>query len=100
METAGTATRPEIVPFHGDRIEAVRDGDTIYVAVRRICDNLGIEPGRQLQKLKGYHWASVGMMPTAAQGVNQWELAFIPVTHLAMWMTRTDPNRVAPDVAE
>ena len=52
--------RTFMVPFYGDSIEAARDtrDGSFYVSIRRVCENLGIALSSQLEKLKGYHWAT------------------------------------------
>jgi hypothetical protein len=72
------------VPFYGDSIEAACDTQdgSFYVSIRRVCENLGINFGRQLQKLKEYHWATVRMMSTVAQDDKQRELAFLPLAQV------------------
>ncbi len=92
------------VPFHDDVIEAIYNtqDDTVYVSVRRVCDNLGIDGSRQLQKLKNYHWATVVEMSTVAQDNKRRELAFLPLAQLPMWMTTIRPGKIgaSPELVE
>jgi hypothetical protein len=57
------------VPFYGDLLEAARDTQDgpVYVSIRRVCENLGIDFSGQLQKLKGCHGATVTMIVIVAQ---------------------------------
>jgi hypothetical protein len=90
-----------LVPFRGDQIEAIRMPDgTIYVSIRRICENLGVDFSGQLQKLKGYHWATVENFPTVAQDNKQREVALLPLFQLAAWLFTISPGRVAPHVVD
>jgi hypothetical protein len=92
------------VPFYGDSIEASRDprDGSFYVPIRRVCENLGITTQRQLEKLKGWHWATVSMIATVAQGGKRRELAFLPLAQVPAWLTHINPNKVGggPELVE
>ena len=92
------------VPFYGDSIEAARDtrDGTAYVSIRRVCENLGIDTETQQQKLKGYHWATPGMIPGVAQDGKQRELMFLPLAQVPMWLTTISPSKIGagPEQAE
>jgi hypothetical protein len=66
------------VPFHGDSIEAARDprDGSFHVSIRPVSENLGITFSGQLQKLNGYHWATVVMITVVAQDNKQRYLRF------------------------
>jgi hypothetical protein len=51
------------VPFYGDQLDAVQDGSRkVWVSLRRLCDNLGIDPDTQKRKLSGKPWACTSEM--------------------------------------
>jgi hypothetical protein len=89
-----------LVPFHSDQIEAIRreaDGK-VFVAVRRICSNLGIDPSGQLQKLKGYHWACVEEISTHDASGREQKLSVLPLDQLPMWLVKMAPGKIAPEL--
>lgn len=55
------------VAFHGDTLHAVRDGDTVLVSFRRVCEALGVGMPSQLDKLRGRSWATVIQRITVAE---------------------------------
>ena len=75
----------ELVPFHGTTITALRDGEDVRVAVRPICDSLGIDHSAQLKRLKRQPWAGVVMMATPSLGGTQ-EAAFVDRRTFTMWL--------------
>ena len=81
---AGHAIEVVDVPSHGDSIGAGRDtqNGAIYVSIRRVRDNLGITVRGQLERLKGYHWATVTMMLSVAQDGKPRKLAFLPLVQV------------------
>lgn len=50
------------IPFHDTTIYTTADG--AYVALRPVCDSLGLDFSGQLQRLQRQSWAVVGMTPT------------------------------------
>jgi hypothetical protein len=108
MSSAASRNNPAVeiveVPFYDDVIEAVRDMRTgiDYVSIRRICENLGIDFGNQLKKLKDYHWATVVNITTVAQDDKQRELALLPMDQVPAWMTHINPEKIGagPELVE
>jgi hypothetical protein len=92
------------VPSYGHLIEAARDTQdgSFYVAIRRACENLGIDSDSQLQKLKDHHWATTVKIAVVAQDVKQQEPAFLPLAQVPAWLTHINPNKIAdrPELAE
>ncbi len=52
------ATTTELVPFQGGHIEAHRQGERAFIAIKRVCENLDLEYSTQLQKLKRHQQAA------------------------------------------
>ena len=88
----------ELVPFHGTTITALRDGEDVRVAVRPICDSLGIDHSAQLKRLKRQPWAGVVMMATPSPGGTQ-EAAFVDRRTFTMWLATIDTSRIKNDQA-
>jgi hypothetical protein len=83
------------IKFYEDTLTAIQEEDgTILVAVRPICDNLGIDYSRQLQTLKKEAWACVGLKPTHDSGGRVQEMACLPMDQVPMWLVHIQPSRV------
>jgi hypothetical protein len=87
------------VPFHGDELLAVQDDSGVWVSVRRVCENLGLQRQRQQEKLAAKAWARTSLMkgPVAADGKNR-EQMMVHLDSLPMWLATIDAGRVAHDV--
>jgi hypothetical protein len=85
------------VLYYGDPIEAARDiqDGTVYVSIRRVCENLGIDSDSHIQKLKDYHWATPVKIAVVAQDDKRRELAFLPLAQVQDWLDHIDPATVA-----
>lgn len=64
------------------------------VALRPMCDAIGIAYSAQLQKLKGKSWATVSMSNTVAEDGKSREMAMIDRRTMTMWLATVDENRV------
>jgi hypothetical protein len=85
------------VPFYGDTILAVRNGDKVMVSVKRICESLDINFSTQTRKLNSCHWAGVVEMTIPdSKGVEQ-SYAMISADSLPMWMVTIHPNKIAEE---
>ena len=83
----------ELVPFHGTTIPALRDGETVRIAIRPVCDTLEIDHSAQLKRLKRQPWAGVVMMATPSPGGVQ-EAAFVDRRTFTMWLATIDTSRI------
>jgi hypothetical protein len=45
------------IPFQGDDLDVIREGERLFASVRRVCEALGIDPDNQRVKLKEKPWA-------------------------------------------
>lgn len=82
------------IPFHGDVIEAIRDGDDISVAIRPTCEAIGLDYSAQLQRLKRQPWATVGMTHTVGADGKPREMATVDRRTFTMWLATVDTNRI------
>lgn len=89
----------ELVPFHGDAIVALREGDETYVALRPTCDSIGIEYSAQLKRLRRQPWATVVIRPTVAADGKTRDMAFVNARTFTMWLANVDTFRLKNDQA-
>lgn len=57
---------PTRVPFHDTTIYTTADG--AYVALRPVCEALGLDFSGQLQRLRNQPWTCMGVIPTQMPG--------------------------------
>lgn len=81
------------VPFHDTAIYTTADG--AYVALRPVCEALGLDADGQLQRLKRKPWTCTVIMPVQVPGDDQSrELVFIDRRTFTMWLATIDTSRV------
>lgn len=91
----------ERVPFHGGMMLARRAEDgTILVALKPICENIGIDFNGQKQRLERTPWATMCVMHTvAADGKNR-DMTAINRKTLTMWLATIDTSRLSNERAK
>lgn len=80
------------IPFHDTTIYTTADGT--YVALRPVCDSLGLDFSGQLQRLQHQSWATVGVTPTVAADGKTREMTVIDRRTFTMWLATIDTSRV------
>lgn len=80
------------IPFHDTTIYTTADG--AYVALRPVCDSLGLDFSGQLQRLQHQSWATVGVTPTVAADGKTREMTVIDRRTFTMWLATIDTSRV------
>jgi len=84
--------------FHGDELDCVKEGDALWVSVRRMCEPLGIADRPQREKLQNKSWARGTLIVSPdARGHNQRQF-FLHVDSVPMWLATIDEGRVAEKV--
>ena len=87
------------IPFHGGNIQAVRDGDDVLVAIRPVCEAVGLDYSAQYRRLYRQPWASVAMTATVAADGRTRELAMVDRRTFTMWLATIDTGRIKSDAA-
>jgi hypothetical protein len=88
------------VGFHGDVIDAFWWDGKVKIAVRRVCESLGIDPATQNLKLRDAPWANAGLCPVLDATGKLRKTFCIDLDALPMWLATIDVWRVAPSVKE
>ena len=65
-----------------------------HVALRPVCDSLGLDFSGQLQRLQHQSWATVGVTPTVAADGKTREMTVIDRRTFTMWLATIDTSRV------
>lgn len=89
------------VPFNGQTVDATLDekSGTWLVALKPICENIGVDYSGQLQRLKNQPWATMGVIPTVASNGKTYEMAAIDRQTFVMWLATIDASRLKSDAA-
>lgn len=82
--------------FHGDPLDVIRDGDMLWVSVRRVCEGLGIQPHGQAERLKGKPWAVTHLVCATGPDGKNYENFCISHRSLPMWLATIEVSRVKP----
>lgn len=91
--------RVETIPFHGSELIARRGADDdYYVALKPLCEGMGIDFSAQRKRLQRQPWATVAMMTTVAADGKSRELFGINRKTLTMWLATIDTGRLTDDI--
>lgn len=82
------------VPFNGQTIEAQKIDETVRIALKPVCENLGVEYSGQLQRLKKQPWAVMGMTPTTGSDGKTYSMTMIDRETFVMWLATIDTSRL------
>lgn len=90
-----------LYPFHGDTLIAVEREDGVFIAVKPICDRLGIGWNKQLERMKRDPVLAEGMtmMGIPSAGGPQ-ETTLLRLDLVNGWLFGIDANRVRPEARE
>ena len=90
------------VEFHGARLITTLIEGEPHVALRPICEAIGLDWAGQFSRIKRDPVLSstVGVMPTVADDGKTREMVAMPVKFLNGWLFGVDANRVKPEVQE
>lgn len=81
------------IPFHDATIYTTADG--AYVALRPICEALGLDFSSQRHRLKRKTWACVVIMTTQMPGDDQRrDVTFLDRRTFTMWLATIDTGRI------
>ena len=93
---------PQSIPFHGQTIPVFTQNHRHYVAMKPICENIGLDWSAQAQKIKRNQVMSSGMVMITTpdkQGKKQ-ETLCLPLEYLNGWLFGVDATRVKPQIRE
>ena len=88
------------VDFHGQQLEATLHNGQPYVAMKPICENIGIDWEAQRQRIARHPVlnSTACMTQVFAEDGKQREMLCLPLSMLNGWLFGVDVNRVRPDV--
>ena len=88
------------VPFHNQTLSAALVNGIPHVALKPICENIGLDWSAQVQKIKRHAVlkSSMVMITTVAEDGKLREMLMLPVKYLNGWLFGVDSNRVKPEI--
>lgn len=91
-----------VANVNGKEIGILNEPEGKFVPIKPICDALGIDYSRQLQKLKKDDDLSstIGLRPMVAADGKQREMACIPFELVFGWLFTINPKNVAPEAKD
>lgn len=85
-----------------NNVDILSTSDEQMVAIRPICEALGIDYSRQLKKIKEDDdlCSVVGVTPTVAGDGKEREMACLPIRYIFGWLFTINPMNVKPEAQE
>ncbi|RIR09406.1 phage antirepressor N-terminal domain-containing protein [Mycobacteroides abscessus] len=74
---------------------ALDEGARKWVAIRPICDRLGIDPDGQRRKLDQAEWAVTELKSATGADGKSYQMVMLDADHLPMWLATIQPSRVS-----
>lgn len=96
-----TANSLTEIPFHNQSIPAYQNEDgEAYVALKPICENIGIDFNGQYQRLKRAEWATMCMTHTVGADGKTRDMTAIDRQTFTMWLATIDTPRIKDEDAK
>lgn len=91
----------EYVAFRSERLTLVWQNEEAYVAIRPICERLGLNWKSQHRKLTAPETLStIHLMTTVAEDGKAREMTCLHVMDVPFWLATIAPSRVKPELAD
>lgn len=92
---------PQVVKFNNQDVPVFFHENKPYVAMKPICENIGLDWNGQFQRIKRNYILSQGMcmIHTPTKGGNQ-EMVTLPIGYLNGWLFGIDTNKVKPEIKD
>jgi P22_AR N-terminal domain len=88
------------IRFDGDNLQTVREGERVWVVLKRACEALGLDAATQAEKLKEKAWSVTGLIPATGNDAKTYEMFCVDLDTLPMWLATIDVGRVRPEARE
>ncbi|MCW9733741.1 phage antirepressor N-terminal domain-containing protein [Avibacterium sp. 20-15] len=95
-------TQLQTIPFYNRTLTTFEQNNTHYVAMRPICENIGLAWSSQLQRIKRDDVlnSTVFIINTVGNDEKDREMVCLPIQYLNGWLFGIDTNRVKPEIRE
>ncbi len=94
--------KSKIVKFNNQHIPVYFVGDKPFVAMKPICENIGLDWDGQRQRIKRNHVlnSTACMIKVVAQDNKDREVLALPFSMLNGWLMGVDANKVRPEIKD
>ena len=92
-----------LVPFHGHQLLTIKDGDTIRVAMKPICEAIGLDWKAQYNRINRHPVLSTCVVMSTTQllgEVQSREVVTLPLDYINGWLFGIDTSRVNPAIRD
>ena len=94
-------TQLETIQFHNQQLIVLNHENKPYIAMKPVCENIGLDWAAQLKRIKRHQVLSSGMvMMTTPSKQGLQEYVCLPISMLNGWLFGIDTNRVKPEIRQ
>ena len=92
-------TQLETIQFHNQSLIVLNHENKPYIAMKPVCENIGLDWAAQLKRIKRHQVLRTGMvMMTTPSKQGLQEYVCLPISMLNGWLFGIDTNRVKPEI--
>ena len=96
-----SSTQLETIQFHNQQLIVLNHENKPYIAMKPVCENIGLDWAAQLKRIKRHQVLSSGMvMMTTPSKQGLQEYVCLPISMLNGWLFGIDTNRVKPEIRQ
>ena len=90
------------INFYGSDLLTVERNGTLYVAMKPVCECIGVDWDSQRKKVMGHPLLSSTAVITTvvAQDGKSRKMVMLPINYIQGWLFMIDANRVAPEIKD
>lgn len=91
------------VPFHGMEILTIKEAIEIHVAMKDVCDGIGLDWVSQHKKISAHPVLGPALAISTMQvpgDTQRRDIATLPIKHIHGWLMTINPNRVKESIRE
>lgn len=94
--TNNTTAENEIILFHGQQLIAQKHGDNgdYFIALKPVCEGMGIDSNGQMQRLKKQPWAVTCVIHAPGSDGKIYQMFAVNRKTLTMWLATIDTGHI------
>lgn len=88
--------KTEIIKIESGSIECPVVNEQRYVAIKPVCEILGVDPDGQRQAIQAHplYNSTAELIPLVAGDSKRREMFYLPLKHFFLWLGGIHPNKV------
>ncbi len=92
----------QTIAFQGNQIMTAQQGDVNYVAMKSVCESIGLNWRSQYNRIKRHAFlgSTVVIMTTVAEDGKEREMLMLPLNYFQGWLFTVDSNRVKLEIRD